>query len=88
MKIGDKVVYRKWKHSKHPSPKSTCVYPAEHGDDYDYAVDKYWLFLREDKGNIVCRTRTGKEVIVHSEDSNLRKANIIERIFRKDRFPS
>jgi len=93
--IGDKIIYRKIKCSSHPTPNAIEVYPSQRGEEYIYNVDKYWTVIDivypEGKGNsnyiIIAKTRRGKVVQVTSDDSALRKANIIERIRYNDRFP-
>ena len=87
MQTGNYVVYRKTKHSRHPGPRARDIHPAEHGEDYNYTVDKYWVVVDIGGDNIICKTRTGKEVNVHIGDPNLRKAHILERIFKHHRFP-
>lgn len=86
---GDWVVYRKTKHSPQPGPRADNVVPAEHGDDYTYTVDKYWVVeqVKED-GTLLLRTRRGKEHTIRSSDPNLRKARWWERRLYRSRFES
>jgi hypothetical protein len=85
---GDRVVYRKTKVSTRPGPRARDVHAAEHGDDYSYNVDKYWIVTGEvDDDTIEVMTRRGKIYRVPVDDPNLRKANTLEEIFRSSRFP-
>jgi hypothetical protein len=60
-KPGVVVVYHAHKDSTHPGLHAEEVEPSPNGDDYSYAVDKFW---RVDEalpdGRIVVRTRRGK----------------------------
>jgi hypothetical protein len=85
--VGDCVVYRKTKHSTHPGPRARSINPNPNGDEYTYLVDKYWVI--EDileSGEMILRTRRGKQHTVSVDDSNLRKASIWERFWHRDRF--
>ncbi len=84
----DWVVYTREKHSLSPGRRAKNIAPAPHGELYSYEVDKYWI-VREVRGNeIVLETRKGKTHSVSSNDSRLRKANLWERLFLSNRFPS
>jgi hypothetical protein len=85
---GDRVVYRKTKHSLHPGPRAQDVFPAPGGDDYSYCVDKYWTVTNlADDDRIVVITRRGKTHVLDKNDPNLRFARFWERWFLGDRFP-
>lgn len=85
---GDIVVYRVTKYSNHPGPRAQGVKALPKGENYCYAVDKYWVVATvEQNGHLRLRTRTGKEHLVDPRDRNLRHANIWERWFKRDRFP-
>lgn len=87
IQTGDWVIYRKTKFSTHPGPRAQNVLPAEHGDEYAYTVDKFWIVaeVRND-GSLLLKTRRGKEHVVPPGDLNLRKANLWERWRYRDRF--
>ena len=86
---GDWVVYRKTKHSPLPGPRADNVVPAQHGDDYTYTVDKYWIVDQvNDDGTLLLRTRRGKEHSIRPGDPNLRKARWWERRLYRNRFES
>ena len=86
---GDHVVYRKVKVSAHPTRRAENVQPSPHGEDYTYAVDKYWTVTRYlDPHTIEIKTRTGKLRQLPEDDPNLRKAHLTEEFFKRDRFPS
>jgi hypothetical protein len=87
-KPGDRVVYRKTKHSLHPGPRAQDVFPAPGGDDYSYCVDKYWTVTdRTEDDRIVVVTRRGKTHVLDKNDPNLRHARFWERWFLGNRFP-
>lgn len=88
-KTGDLVVYRKPKVSTHPTLNAVEVRPAEHGDMYAYLVDKYWVVTRVvDEKTIEVKTRTGKLHRLEPDDQRLRKANLLDRLLRRGRFPA
>lgn len=85
---GDRVVYRKTKHSLHPGPRAQDVFPAPGGDDYSYSVDKYWTVTDlTDDDRVVVVTRRGKTHVLDKNDPNLRRARFWERWFLGGRFP-
>lgn len=85
---GDRVVYRKTKHSPQPGPRAEHIVPSQGGDDYAYCVDKYWLVKeRTADEKIVVLTRRGKTHTLNADDPNLRHANLWERWFLGKRFP-
>ncbi|MBD3676377.1 MAG: hypothetical protein HUJ26_22940 [Planctomycetaceae bacterium] len=88
-KAGDCVIYRKTKHSTQPGPRARSINPNPNGDEYTYLVDKFWV-VEEVLSNqdIILRTRRGKRHTVSMDDPNLRKANIWERFWHRDRFES
>ncbi len=85
--VGDWVVYRKTKFSARPGPRAANVAPAPHGDLYSYTIDKFWVVdqIAED-GQLLLRTRRGKQHRVASNDLRLRHANFYERLRYRDRF--
>ena len=86
---GDWVVYRKTKHSPQPGPRAANVIAAEHGDDYTYTVDKYWIVEQvNDDGTLLLRTRRGKRHSIRPGDPSLRKARWWERRMHRERFES
>jgi hypothetical protein len=89
IQTGDWIIYRKTKFSTHPGPRAQNVSPAEHGDEYAYTVDKFWIVaeVRSD-GTLLLRTRKGKAHAVRADDPNLRKANWWDRWRFRERFES
>jgi len=86
---GDRVIYRKQKHSVRPSPQARSVYAAPLGDYYCYEVDKYWTVVAIEAGQkLVVRTRRGKQVTVNAGDPALRRAQWWERLLFRRRFPA
>jgi hypothetical protein len=86
---GDWVVYRKTKASVSPGPRAQNVTPAEHGDQYTYTVDKFWIVddVLED-GSLRLITRRGKTHVVQPSDRNLHRASWWERLCFRKRFHS
>ena len=84
---GDWVIYRKQKSSPAPGPRAKNMNPASKGETYTYDVDKYWIVdsVSED-GNLLLRTRTGKQHRVGINDSRLRKPRWYERMLLSTRF--
>lgn len=86
-KPGDKVVYRKRKHTTHPGRRAKQVQPAAKGDDYVYVVDKFWLVRQVlDNDRLLLETRRGKTHEVSQTDPNLRHATLWDRICHPGRL--
>jgi hypothetical protein len=84
---GDRVVYRKTKASVSPGPRAQNVSPSEHGDQYTYTVDKFWIVQQVlEDGALRLITRRGKEHIVQPTDPNLHRASWWERLWFRKRF--
>lgn len=84
---GQRVIYRRTKHTEHPGPRAKNIHPTERGETYWYEVEKYWVVdaLQEEK--VVLRTRRGKRHLVDPDDPNLRPASWWECIWYRHRFP-
>ena len=84
---GDWVVYRKTKSSVRPGPRAQNVSASEHGDQYTYTVDKFWIVdqILED-GSLRLITRRGKTHVVRPNDPNLHRASWWERMCFRKRF--
>ncbi len=86
--VGDWVVYAQKKQSPAPGPRAKNINPSQYGELYSYQVDKYWVVAEvKNIGELVLKTRRGKEHVVLSDDIRLRKARWWERFFLKARFP-
>lgn len=84
IKPGDYVIYQKCKYSNHlPKIKEGEVHPLEHGEGYQYYVNKYWIVKSEDNENYYCVTPRGKVVSVKKTDPCIRKASLLEKMARK-----
>lgn len=71
--IGEPVIYRALKRSPHPGPRAADISSETRGEDYVYHVDKYWVVAdMPDEGDLLLRTRKGKEHLVRTNDPNLR----------------
>jgi hypothetical protein len=85
---GDVVVYRMQKSSAHPGHHARDIQPAEHGDDYTYAIEKFWRVVAVRPDNtVVVRTRKGKERTIATTDPNVRRAGWWEWLRCRHRFP-
>lgn len=86
--LGDQLIFRQSKISSHPTPRARNVRPSRKGDNYSYVVDKFWIVAATlPNGEIVAQTRRGKQRVVSANDPNLRRANWLERILYRNRFP-
>ncbi len=86
--VGDRVIYRREKHSTHPGPRARNIDPAPLGDTYSYEVDKFWTVQQVENGSLVLVTRRGKIHRVNMNDPRLRRANWWEKLVFNGRFPS
>jgi len=88
LKVGDRIIYSKTKFSMHPTVRARHMFPSEHGEDYSYVVDKYWVVADVlADGRLVAKTRRGKLHHLRPTDANLRKAPLVELVFHHDKFP-
>ena len=86
-KQGDWAVYRKHKSSTSPGQRAKLVNPASSGETYRYTVEKYWIVDRVlADGSLVLRTRRGKQHVISAGDFNLRRPNLFEKLFLRNRF--
>jgi len=86
-KRGDWVVFRRRKYTTHPGPRARDVEAAEKGEFYRYVVDKFWVVLDVmADGHLLLKTRRGKRHKVDSNDPELRRANLWDRIRYRSRF--
>ncbi len=88
LKLGDFIIYEKVKRLTRPGPRAHGIRPAVRGDDYAYHASKYWLVVAAGAdGNLVARTRRGKEHPLSGNDPAVRKATWWERRVYRKRFP-
>jgi hypothetical protein len=60
-RVGDLAVYHATRYGLRPSCKASRVFPAMHGDNYAYQVDKYWFVANlQSDGYLLLATRRGK----------------------------
>ena len=85
--VGDWVIYRRTKHSDSPGPRAKNVTSAPKGDGYSYTVDKFWIVdeVRSD-GQLLLRTRLGKQHVIESDDPQMHRARWWERLLFRTRF--
>jgi hypothetical protein len=84
---GDWVVYCKAKCTTHPGPRARDIHAAANGDSYFYSVEKCWLVERVlADGNLLLRTRRGKNHVIARDDPKLRIATLWDRIRYRTQF--
>ena len=64
---GDRVIFSVTRHGTHPPGRAKDVRPAPHGEDYVFAVDKFWIVTERRERLVMVRTPRGK---VHSIDAD------------------
>ena len=86
-KTGDWAVYRKTKRSVSPGRRAAQVFACQKGESYSYVVDKFWVVESVLPGDQVrLRTARGKTHIIDTQDPNLRRPGLIQRILWRERF--
>ena len=86
--VGQKVVYTRDKYTSRPGPRAKNIVASQHGESYEYQVDKYWLVERVlPDGRLDLVTRRGKLHTVDADDPRLRPANLIEKLIKGHLFP-
>ena len=79
-KVGDFIVFKKWKASTNPSPRAKDTFPSPHGDYYTYRIDKYWKVVDIiDADTIEVETRRGKRHRISVKTENVRKMNFLDK---------
>jgi hypothetical protein len=87
-RVGDRVVYTRDKYTPSPGPRAKNIIASPNGESYQYQVDKFWVVADvQSNGCIVVETRRGKNHVIESDDTHLRKASLFERIFKANLFP-
>ena len=87
LKVGDFIIFRKWKSSTSPSPQAKNTYPSQSGEMYSYGIDKYWKVVEVvDDQTIEIETRRGKRHRIEKNPSIMRKASFLDKLLHKDRF--
>lgn len=85
--IGDWAIYRKQKRSTSPGPRAESMHPDEHGEEYTYIVEKYWVVEEIlESGELQLITRRGKRHVVSPDDPRLLKPGIFKRWALGSRF--
>ena len=84
---GDWVIYEKPKCGAHPSPRAKDVRPSTGGETYEYFVDKFWRVENvAGDGQLVVKTRSGKQHVIAVDDPRLRPARWWEIMLYRRRF--
>lgn len=87
--VGDKVIYTREKYTTSPGPRAKNVVASTNGEAYHYEVDKYWVVSEvRSSDQLILQTRRGKKHTVSIDDPRLRKASLLERLFRGRFFPT
>ena len=85
---GAPIVYRMIERSTRPAPQKCDIRPAKRGDLYYYLITKYWRVEKVlQDGSVVAITPLMEHHLLRSDDPNLRKANLLERLRYGGRFP-
>jgi hypothetical protein len=85
---GARVIYRVPGRSTCPARDAKGVYPAPHGEDYSYYVEKFWTVTAVlPEGKIIACTKRGKQYTLRADDPALRAARWWERLLFAKRFP-
>ena len=86
--IGAPVVYQRRVISTQPSADARDVRPSERGEFYYYSLINYLRVIHVlDDGRIIAVARDNKRVCFWPDDSQVRKARVIERFIYRWRFP-
>ena len=86
-KKGDWAVYRKSKQGSNPGPRAAHVVANPKGETYGYVVDKFWVVDEVlDDGNLRLITARGKLHTIASDDPNLRRPGILQKLLWRERF--
>ena len=86
-KVGDFIVFKKWKASTNPSPRAKDTFPSPHGDYYTYRIDKYWKVVEIiDDHTVVIETRRGKKHLIQTDQEGLRRAGLWDKMLHGKRF--
>ena len=84
---GDWIIYRKQKRSTSPGPRARETHASVKGDFYTYIVEKYWIVHEvTDSGELILKTRLGKQHKIAPDDPRLRRVRWWERWLHADRF--
>ena len=86
--IGAPVVYQRRVISTHPSADARDVRPSERGEFYYYSLVNYLRVADVlDDGRIIAVARNNKRLCFWPDDSQFRKARLVERFIYRWRFP-
>jgi hypothetical protein len=85
---GDRVIFSVTRHGTHPHVRAKDIRPAPHGEEYVYAVDKFWIVTERRERLVVVRTRRGKVHCIEADDPRLRLAPLWQRLIYRSRFPT
>ena len=88
-RIGDPIIYVVTKSSANPGSRAERVRPQIGGDLCSYTIEKYWRVTGETaEGELIAKTRTGKEHVLKQNDPKLRRPSWWKRILHRSRFPA
>ena len=87
-RAGDRVVFTRDKYTPCPGPRAKNIFATPNGETYHYQVDKFWVVIEvRPSGDLLVETRRGKTHLVRSDNPQLRKATLYERLFKNRLFP-
>ena len=86
--VGVAVVYQQRGISTQPVANAHEVHPSERGEFYYYSLINYLRVADVlDDGRIIAIARDNKRLCLSPNDSQLRKARLLERLLYRWRFP-
>lgn len=88
LEVGASIVHVERGVSTHPVPNAHDIRPSERGEFYYYKLINHLRVLQVlDDGQIVAVNRDRKWFCLSPNDSQVRKAGLIERLLYRRRFP-
>lgn len=86
-RTGELVAFRRTEFATQPAPGARDIAPTPNGDGYSYFVTQYYCVVANRPGNkLVLRSRHGHEHELSADDPNLRKTNLLEKLFVSRQF--
>jgi len=84
---GDLVIVTQLRRRAAPSRRATRVFPEPRGEGYCFAVEKYWVVLEVmERGMAKFLTPRGKIRYLSTNNRNVRRASLWERLVHRHRF--
>ena len=85
--VGARIVYRQEQVSTSPVAEARNVQPAERGEFYYYSLVDYLRVIEVLRdGRLIAVTNDNRQFCFAPDDTHLRKARLLERVFHRARF--